>query len=388
MNLNRALALSFLTAIGLLAAPGALASDTAGPSIQLRVQDNQLQIGTEVSAPYYIQWRTPDGTWQIWTSGTEVPSEISGFWLRGVFQPEDPTWEIPADVGRLYEPYAPAAQSESQGNWTLIGTLGSDGQIAVAPAEALMDTLPCNDSPAGSFGDATPRNNQAQATPMSWQGNFYWVRSSDNRTAIWRVMTNGAQTTSLAPFDGGAAGYTLRYITDLNNDGTPDLLWTRDSDNRTVGWMLEQDGYISEYKTMFTGGAAGYTLRVAIDLNSDGIKDLVWTRDSDNRTVGWLMNAGGDIVSNTTIYAGGAAGYTLRAAVDLNDDSVVDLVWTRNSDNRTVGWLLDASGAITSYQTIYAGGAPGYTFRGMYDLNNDSTLDMVWTRDNDNRTLG
>ena len=95
-------ALSLLLASGIVCGVCAFASETTRPSIQLRVVENQLQVGTEVSSPYYIQWRTPDGPWQTWSKDVEIPSEISSFWMRGVFQPDDPTsWELPVDLGQI-----------------------------------------------------------------------------------------------------------------------------------------------------------------------------------------------------------------------------------------------------------------------------------------------
>jgi len=72
------------------------------------------------------------------------------------------------------------------------------------------------------------------------------------------------------------------------------------------------------------------------------------------------LDASGEITETLLIYAGGAAGYTLRAMYDINADGIKDMVWTRDFDARTVCWLLDNGGAITEYMTVSAGGSTGW----------------------------
>ena len=75
---------------------------------------------------------------------------------------------------------------------------------------------------------------------------------------------------------------------DLNGDLKPDLVWQQTSTNMLGAWIMNGATATSTVLLSPSQVQPGWKVRGVVDLNGDGISDLVWQHD--NGAVGaWLM---------------------------------------------------------------------------------------------------
>jgi len=219
---------------------------------------------------------------------------------------------------------------------------------------------------------------------LTWDVNstIYWGGwSGYTVTHRTELPTHGAQSSSVA---------------DLNGDGYLDIVFSNKRDDTTfdvnsVIYWGGADGYTTTHRTELpTHGAAGESVA---DLDGDGYLDIVFSNRRDDSTYN----------VNSTIYWGSATGYTTthrtelpthgahdNGVADLNDDGYPDIVFA-NTHN-------DVTPNINS--TIYWGGASGYTTThktelpthgaiglSIADLNQDGYQELVFSNATDDSSV-
>lgn len=221
------------------------------------------------------------------------------------------------------------------------GTLKSSGSVTpgVAPRGGVYTVA--------GFGDI----NGDGAADVVWQG-------SDGTISYWMLNANGTRASSglttpgVAPRSGHYAGAGFG---DINGDGTPDILW-QGSDGTISYWMLNADGTRKSSGLVTPGVAprAGqYTAAGFQDINGDGVPDIIWVGASGSVSY-WMMNSDGSrkssgLVTSTNL---SPANYWAAAGmVDLNRDGVPDIVW-RGQGGETIGWLLNSNGTFKATANI------------------------------------
>jgi hypothetical protein len=206
-------------------------------------------------------------------------------------------------------------------------------------------------------------------------------------SVLLNTTAPGAVVASFAPqqaFYTVGGPYSVQAV-DMNGDGLPDLvvsefdfgtvsvlLNTTPAASSTVSFSAEQD---------FTTGAFPVSLAV-IDMNGDGLPDLVTTNEGDN-TVSVLLNTTqmGDLqpsFADQQVFAVGNAPEDLEIA-DVDGDGALDLIVPNFGDN-TVSVLSNttAPGSMVSsftQQTFAVGSQP--TGATVGDENGDGKLDIV-----------
>ncbi|MCB9779397.1 MAG: VCBS repeat-containing protein [Alphaproteobacteria bacterium] len=235
----------------------------------------------------------------------------------------------------------------------------------------------------------------------------------DEGTCIGDGFAGSADAWSL-PADYGASDYTPFYTTsrasascsgdypafvtmDIDGDGFLDLVVTNRCDDATTGdtrWLVHRGGASgfaetaddwslpaaygdSDYTPFYTTSRASascsgdYPAFVTMDIDGDGVLDLVVTNRCDDATTGdtrWLVHRGGasgfaetaDAWSLPADYGGSdytpfyttarasascSGDYPAFVTMDIDGDSVLDLVVTNRCDDATTGdtrWLVHA----------------------------------------------
>lgn len=241
--------------------------------------------------------------------------------------------------------------------------------------------------PAGGGGaffasDTPPKNNQAKATPDPGAVKIYWHNSSSRQVACWGLTATG--TVKSAEYSSSAsmaAGWELKGAGDINRDGTFDLLWHNSNSRRVAYWLMAKDGFIESSGFCNDGGmAAGWELKGVGDINRDGTVDLLWHNSNSRRVAYWLLNADGSLAEAGFCNDGGmAAGWELKGVGDINRDGTVDLLWHNSNSRRVAYWLLNQDGSLAEAGFCNDGGmAAGWELKGVGDINNDGTVDLLW----------
>jgi virginiamycin B lyase len=180
---------------------------------------------------------------------------------------------------------------------------------------------------------------------------------------------------------GSTPGYSLRATADMNGDGVRDLLFQNDSTREVTVWYMggpQGTTYVSQASI---GATPGWTLRGAADMNQDGVPDLLFQNDTSRDVTVWFMGGSQGAVYQSQVFVGTTPGYTLAATGDMNQDGVPDLLFQNDSTREVTVWFMGGSqGAV--YQSQGAiGAAQGWTVRTALDMNQDGVPDLLWQND-------
>ncbi len=178
-------------------------------------------------------------------------------------------------------------------------------------------------------------------------------------------------------FDGASSVYAI----DLDSDGDMDVLGTATDADDIVWW--ENDGGRPPTFTkhiidsLFDGASSVY----AIDLNGDSLVDVLGTASVADEIVWWENDGAGNfgikhIIDSTFDYASSVY------AIDLSGDSLVDVLATASFSDEIVWWRNDGVGNFGTKLIIDS------TFDNInscysIDLDGDDDADVLGTRGND-----
>lgn len=207
-------------------------------------------------------------------------------------------------------------------------------------------------------------------------------------TVLINTTTPGSSTVTFAApqqFATGSGPYALA-VADINGDGLPDVIVANENDN-TVSILINStpvDSPTASFVPQQTFATGGMPFSVAAaDLNGDGVVDLAVANYGDN-TVSVLLNTTvvGSTTASFTAQQAFAAGNIPMAVntVDLNGDGIPDLVVVNDGDN-TVDALLNTTvaGSTTASfaaEQIFNAGSYSAAVAGA-DLNGDGVQDLV-----------
>lgn len=179
-----------------------------------------------------------------------------------------------------------------------------------------------------------------------------------------------------------SSGYDLAhevYACDLDQDGDQDVLAAASDDNEITWWRNDGGSPVqwTEQAIDTTFGGAK-SVHVA-DFDDDGDLDVVGAAMLDN-DITWWRNDGGDPIEWTEFLIAGGFYYAHRVqAIDLDRDSLIDVLgagyyantiaWWRNNGGNPIYW---------TYHTIGTGFSGACIAQGI-DLDGDADIDVVGT---------
>ena len=245
---------------------------------------------------------------------------------------------------------------------TLSGTAEAGSTIKVYDGTTLLGSATTSSSGAWSYTTSVLSNGTHGFTA----------------TATDAAGNTSTTSTAFSVTKNSAVGDVVQ--TDLNFDGTADILW-RDSNSGTVGTWLMSNGQVLQTNPI---GVASSNTQIAGtgDFNNDGTTDILW-RDSNTGTVSeWLMSNGQ--VSQTNTIGAASSNWQIVGTGDFNNDGTTDILW-RDSNTGTVGEWLMSNGQVTQGNGI-AIASSNLQVAGTGDFNNDGTTDILW-RDKNTGTV-
>lgn len=188
---------------------------------------------------------------------------------------------------------------------------------------------------------------------------------SDGRNM--RILLRGGSGQGYASHDFGyyADGWTPVAVGDVDGDGRDDVVFHNPNGNISY-WLLDGPSVRSSRMIALP---AGYAPLSHGDYNGDGRLDFIVSNGSN--MLMWLGNG--------TVFPGYGfghfdAGWQLAASIDVNADGISDLVWYRPATGLVSVWVLNAN---TVSRSFYAGMPSGYRLDSVGDYNGDGRWDML-----------
>jgi hypothetical protein len=181
------------------------------------------------------------------------------------------------------------------------------------------------------------------------------------------------------------SGYAGIAAVDVNGDGILDLIVTNNVGSYSAGYTASVEVLLGNPDGTFEAGIVTsvpgdfvvYSMAVG-DLNSDGKLDVVVTEqgiNSDINAAATLLGNGDGTFQAPVAYAAPTSASGTIAVADLNGDGFLDVV-VGNQSNASISILLgDGSGGFSSSFALNMPGYPNYVMA--RDLNADGFADLV-----------
>jgi hypothetical protein len=178
---------------------------------------------------------------------------------------------------------------------------------------------------------------------------------------------------------------------DLNADGNVDVLW-RHSNGTLSAWLLDPHGAVTrslnlsrtcDPRTCAAGNPVGL-----LDLDGDGLTDLLWHNPGTGAVTAWLLDNAGTVIGDRSLsWQCGqsdacSSSWRIVGTMDANGDGKRDLLWHNATTGQLSAWLLDKD--VTGTQdlswtcTRATGCADSWQVVGAGDFNGDVNADLLW----------
>ena len=215
---------------------------------------------------------------------------------------------------------------------------------------------------------------------------FIWQDTATADISYWLMQGTTILDSEYFPqghLNGGLIGWRLAAIADLNGDGYPDLLWQEETSGDIYYWLMNgtqmtSGGYFPQGQDC---GLAGWQLIGTADLNHDGHPDLLWQETASGDIYYWIMNGiqmvqGGYFPGATD---GLMEGLRLVGAMDVNGDGLPDLLW-QEMTGEIFYWIMSGTQMTSSlyFPQGQQSGLAGWDLVGPANPKGGPNSDLIW----------
>lgn len=241
-----------------------------------------------------------------------------------------------------------------------------------------------NRSQLNSITQCDANNICLQPVQFTWQSGTLYSLTNDQ---TWG-------TTLFAP----ETNQDLRWFVDMNADGKLDFIYRRNATSDYYTKINTGSGTLPETYWGTTQYAIehNWELEWFVDLNGDGKSDLVYNRNASNQVYVKLSNSTGTGLEADTLWAtrnwqvdSAANASASQWFVDLNGDSLPDYLYQRR--NTSDYYAMINTGSSFASEVLwgtrpYAVNHSSTALVWLVDINNDSLTDLVYERDGTRET--
>jgi hypothetical protein len=204
--------------------------------------------------------------------------------------------------------------------------------------------------------------------------------SYDDQGGFSSTLASGSATQmpQAATIRLGKDAVTNRPAVDLDGNGITDLIW-RDVDDTGktrsyVGRLYDASGNEIGRRRLSTGPE--WELATVGYFTTGPVTDLVWREKASGLTILWPMNADGSTGVHKTL--GGNLDRAIETSGDYDGDGRADLIWRSASTGLNTMWLMD--GTTPKVKTPIGGSLDWRLVQTAadYDANGDGRTDLIW----------
>ncbi len=130
-----------------------------------------------------------------------------------------------------------------------------------------------------------------------------WFNTLTRRSVIWFLVSDGTFREQAHIIDSPvASGWSIVGVADVDSDGVPDIFWHHRSTGRVFIWFLESDGTRRAGKLVLDANISTAWRVVGVsDVDGDGTPDLLWHHLSTGRAVVWFLDSEGAYASGQAV---------------------------------------------------------------------------------------
>ena len=267
--------------------------------------------------------------------------------------------------------------------WVVVEAYDAQGQASdpSTPLEFIAELLP-----------APPPSPTTPVHDMNQDGSpdIVWQNIADGYVAAW-PMRGGSMIDSVLTNPAGVPDTRWRIVGsgNFNTDTVPDLVWQNTNDGSLAVWMMNGTSLL-ESVSMSPGkvGDTNWGISAVTDVDGDGKSDLVWQERTQGWIAVWLMNG---VTLKQSIGLSPErvpdTDWKIVGAGDINADGKQDFIWQHASQGWLAAWLMNGTSLIDSVLLSPQRVAdPNWKIVGIADANGDGKQDLYW-RDNKNGWL-
>jgi hypothetical protein len=204
--------------------------------------------------------------------------------------------------------------------------------------------------------------------------------SYDDQGGFSSTLASGSatQTPQAATIRLGSDAVKNRPAIDLNGDGITDIIWRDVDDNGTtrsyVGRLYDAGGNEIGQRLLSRGSL--WELATVGYFTTGPVTDLVWREKVSGTTIMWPMNADGTTGVHKTL--GGDLDKAIETSGDYDGDGRADLIWRSASTGLNTMWLMNGTTPVV--KKAIGGGLDWRLVQTAadYDANGDGRTDLIW----------
>jgi hypothetical protein len=168
----------------------------------------------------------------------------------------------------------------------------------------------------------------------------------------------------------------MKTLIDLNSDGVPDILWRNYATGLNEAWIMDESGHRQGVVNLPAATNLAWQLAAAGDFNEDGKTDLIWRNYATGDNALWTMD-GATRTSVVISTQGYDVNWRLCGTGDFNKDGKPDLVWRNTSTGANSIWILNGT-TVMEMVSLPASTNLNWRLEAIGDFNCDGKLDLAW----------